>query len=120
LNADTLFVVADIYYQGQYSAVIQDNVYNSVNNYLVNLSKTNFDGILKVSDLETAFRTATGVTDVFLRSVFATPDGGSSVVLVFNAPGITYQYQYTREYTTAAGYIVPVTNFVNNLNFFPV
>jgi len=120
LNADTLYVLADIYYQGQYSAVIQDNVYNSVNNYLVNLSKTNFDGVLKISDLETSFRTATGVTDVFLRIVTATPDGGTGVPLVFNLPGITYQYFYTREYTTAAGYIVPVANFVNNLNFYPV
>jgi hypothetical protein len=120
LNADTLFVTADIYYQGQYTAVIQDNVFNSVNNYLVNLSKTNFDGILKVSDLETAFRTATGVTDVFLRIVAAQPSGGLSVPLVFNFPGLTYQYTYTREYTTAAGYIVPSANFLSTSNFYPV
>lgn len=120
LNPDTLYVVADVYYQGQYSSVIQDNVQTNVENYLKSLSVTNLQGLLKISDLENSLRTAIGVTDVFLRVVTATPDGGTGVPLVVNLPGITYQYQYTREYSSAAGYIVPVTGFVNNINFYPV
>lgn len=120
LNPDTLYVVADVYYQGQYASVIQDNVQTSVENYLKSLSITNLQGVLKISDLETSLRTAIGVDDVFLRVVTATPDGGTGVPLVVNLPGITYQYQYTREYVSAAGYIVPVANFTNNINFYPI
>lgn len=120
LNADTLFVTADVYYKGQYSATIQDIVLTSVENYLQSLSTTDLQGVLKISDLENAIRNATGVTDVFLRVVTATPDGGTGVPLVVNLPGVTYQYFYQRQYTSAAGYIVPVTGFINNISFFAV
>lgn len=120
LNPDTLYVFADVYYQGQYASVIQNNVQQNVENYLKSLSVTNLQGVLKVSDLETAFRTAIGVTDVFLRVVTCTPDGGTGVPLVVNLPNVTYTYTYQREYNSVAGYIVPVPNFINNVDFYPV
>lgn len=120
LNPDVLYVVADVYYRGQYAATIQDIVETAVENYLRSLSTTDLQGLLKISDLENSIRNATGVTDVFLRVVTATPDGGTGVPLVVNLPGVTYTYTYQREYTAAAGYIVPVSGFINNLNFFAV
>lgn len=120
LNPDVLFVTADVYYKGQYASTIQDIVQTAVENYLKSLSTTDLQGLLKISDLENSIRNATGVTDVFLRVVTATPDGGTGVPLVVNLPGVNYTYSYQREYLSAAGYIVPVSGFINNLNFFAV
>ena len=56
LNADKLYVQAQIYYQGQYSTVIQQNVIDAINSFLQNLSIVNFNGSMKISELEIAIR----------------------------------------------------------------
>ena len=69
LNSDKLYVNADIWYQGQYSTVISANVIAALDNFLQNLSQTNFDGSLKMTDLENVIRTVPGVNDVVLKNV---------------------------------------------------
>lgn len=67
--ADRIRIGATIYYNGQYISTIKDTVKTTIENYLINLSKTNFNGSLKVSDLEGLIRNIEGVNDVVLNDV---------------------------------------------------
>lgn len=93
LNADRLFVYAEIFYDGQFVASIQTDVELAINNYLASL---NFDGIVFVSKLQDAIQAVNGVKDVLINQVKArkeaTPYSGATVV--------------TRYWTTVAGYII--------------
>lgn len=93
LNADRLFVDAEIFYDGQFVASIQTDVELAINNYLASL---NFDGIVFVSKLQDAIQAVNGVKDVLINQVKArkeaTPYSGATVV--------------TRYWTTVAGYII--------------
>ena len=112
LAADKLYIKANVYYQGQYSAIIQTNVITALNNYLQNLSITNFDGSIKMSDLENVIRQVTGVTDVVMVGVIGRPDSptpsdptnsASSTILIQN------QQVIARLYNPKAGYMVQET-----------
>ena len=118
LSADKIYIDADIYYKGMYSAVISANVITAINTFLLNLSKTNFDGSLKMSDLEQTIRNVTGVNDVVLKNVRgradATPFSGGQYLIQNTA--VTQ-----RQWNTVAGYIVEETDtghtFTDSLNF---
>jgi hypothetical protein len=60
-NADEVMVAANIYYKGQYNAVIAQNVINAINDFLADLA---FDGAMKISDLENTIREVVGVNDI--------------------------------------------------------
>lgn len=114
-NADELYLNADIYYQGQYSAIIQENVINTLNAYLAALP---FNGVLKVSDLERTILNTTGVNDVILKNVKARQDSDpftSGTFLVQN------QQLISRVWPTISGYIIPETTsgqtLTDSLNF---
>lgn len=118
LNADKLYVQAEIYYQGQYSTVIQQNVIDAINSFLQNLSTTNFNGSMKISDLEGAIRNVAGVNDVVLNNVRGRDDASSfanGIDLVLNNTVIS------RQWNTIAGYIVQETTsgktFADSLTF---
>jgi hypothetical protein len=118
LNADKLYVQAQIYYQGQYSTVIQQNVIDAINSFLQNLSTTNFNGSMKISDLEGAIRNVAGVNDVVLNNVRGRDDASSfanGIDLVLNNTVIS------RQWNTIAGYIVQETTsgktFADSLTF---
>jgi hypothetical protein len=68
LDADLIEVNAQIYYDGQYTTVIQANVEAAINNFLASIP---FDGQLLISSLETAILATTGVKDVVINSVKA-------------------------------------------------
>ena len=70
LSPDLIFIQAQIFYNGMYAAVIQSNVIAALNNYLTALSQTNFDGSLKMSDLEAIIRNVVGVNDVLMQNVY--------------------------------------------------
>jgi len=109
LASDKLFINADIYYQGQYSAVISTNVNNALTTYLATLSKTNFDGSLKMSDLENVIRSVVGVNDVVLKNVVGRPDSPTPTDPMSNSAGtilIQNSAVMLRQYSSAAGYIV--------------
>lgn len=102
-DADRLYIEADIYFKGQYSAVIKTTVIDTLNAYYQKLSLVNFDGSLKMSDLESVIRNVEGVEDVVLKNVKGRPNA-----IAF--PGGTYFIQNNavvqRLWRTAAGYLV--------------
>jgi hypothetical protein len=116
-NPDQLFVQADVFYQGQYSSVIQTNVINAINAYLAAIP---FNGQVKLSDLEITIRNVTGVDDVVFVNVSARADGtsfGGGASLVQNQLGVS------RYWNTVAGYIISETTanqtLADSLNFIP-
>lgn len=117
-NPDLLFIDADIYYKGEYAPIIQLSVVAALDSYLLNLSVTNFDGGLKVSDLEVYIKSLPGVTDVLLKNVSiraTTVLFGSGTYLVQNETTLI------REYIMVAGYAKQETTsgqtFSDTLNF---
>lgn len=115
LNADRLYVQADIYYKGQYSAIIQANVIAALQAYMAGID---FNGQVLVSDIEGVIRNVTGVNDVVLKNVGAradTTDPDLRYLLVENNTLIARNWQ------TVAGYIIDEDNtgdtFADTLNF---
>jgi len=114
-DADRVYIAADIFYDGQYSSTIQGTVINAIQLFLSNLS---FNGQLKISDLELAIRTITGVNDILIKDIkvrdsFTTFANGT--YLIQNKTTIS------RLFPTIAGYIVEEDTtgqtFTNSLNF---
>jgi hypothetical protein len=118
LNADKIYIEADIYYQGQYSAVIQTNVINVLNAYFQQLSLVNFNGSIKMSDLEAVIRNVTGVNDVVLKNVKGRAD---ATAFSFGTYFIQNTAVVNRIWNSTAGYIVQENTsgqtFTNSLNF---
>ncbi len=103
LNPDQLYIAADIYYEGQYAAVIQASVIAAINAWLQLQAVTNFNGIIKMSDLEQTIRDITGVNDVVLQNVRGRADSDSfsaGIDLVLGSAIIQ------RQWNTIAGYVV--------------
>jgi len=118
LSADRIYIDANIYYQGQYSNVIQANVIAAIEAFLQNLSITNFDGSLKMTDLENVIRNVQGVNDVVLVNVrgrAATYPFSNGIDLILN------QKVLQRLWNTEAGYCVQEDTtgktFADTLNF---
>jgi hypothetical protein len=117
-NSDKIYINADIYYQGQYSSVIQTNVIAALNSFLQNLSRVNFNGSVKMTDIESVIRGVEGVNDVVLINVKGRDDNTS-----FSA-GIDLvkdQSVVLRLWNTIAGYCAAETTsgytFADSLNF---
>ena len=97
---DRIMIDADIYYTGQYSSLSQW-VIDSLVSFLQNLSLTNFDGSIKVTDIESAIRKVTGINDVVLNNVRVRDSGSSyddGIYIVANKTTIL------RQWKTVAGY----------------
>lgn len=108
--SDKLYVQANVYYQGQYSAVIKANVVAAIENFLAGIP---FNGQVKISDIEDAITGVEGVNDVVLVNVRARADGtafASGSYLVQN------QQTASRLWGTVAGYMVGETTTGNTLN----
>ena len=120
LTADKLYVEGTVYYSGQYSTVIADNVKTALTAYMANLSSVeNFDGIVRVTEITDAIQAAEGVVDVKLDEVGARPHTiafGSRTIVFKLSTGVN-----NREYPTEAGYIVEETEaggtFSDTLDF---
>lgn len=120
MDGDLIYIKADIYFQGQYSAIISTNVVAAINDFLAYLSTVQFDGLLKISDLERAIRNVTGVNDVVLHEVkvrnpTSAPTWSMGIYLVNNDTLLI------REYNPISGYILPETQatytFSTTLNY---
>lgn len=114
-NSDKLYIQANIYYRGDYSAVISTNVINAINAYLAALP---FNGQMKLSDLETNVRAVTGVNDVVFVNVSARADSvafGSGTYLIQG------QQVISRLWNTVSGYMVGETttgqDFASTITF---
>lgn len=118
LAADKIYIDADIYYTGQYSAIIEDSVINALNSYLQTLSKTNFDGSIKMSDLEGLIRNVAGVTDVVMNNVRVRPDATAFADATYLIQDNTL---LQKDYNSSAGYLVGETTsgqtFADSLTF---
>lgn len=101
--SDKLYVQANVYYKGQYSAVIQANVIAAINTFLAAIP---FNGQMKISDLEEAIRSVEGVNDVVLVNVKARDNGTA-----FASGNYLVQAQQTigRLWPTIAGYMIAET-----------
>ena len=108
LDSDKLYLEGIVYYSGQYSSVIQTNVETALGDYMEALSSTdNFDGVVRVSEVNDIIQAVTGVKDVNLTEIGARPDTtafGSRTTVFKLSSGTNI-----REYETYAGYIVEET-----------
>ena len=98
--ADTLDINANVYYQGQYGAIIQTNVFADIDAFLQNISLTNFDGSIKLSEIEAAILNVTGVNDVELLNMQATAFGASPIPLIVSKLALS------RQWFPVSGYVV--------------
>lgn len=118
LPSDKMFIEADIYYQGQYAAVIQANVIAAIEAWFIDRATNNFNGAVEMADLEGVINTVTGVNDVVLNNVRGRADAdafASGIDLILNTQVIQRKWQ------TIAGYIGQETDtghtFADSLNF---
>lgn len=116
-NADELYIGASIYYQGQYSAIIQETVINAIYALLAQLP---FNGVLKVSDIELAIRAVPGVNDVILNNVIARAD---STAFADGTYLIQDSQVISRIFAPVSGYVVSETatgeTLADSLTFIP-
>lgn len=110
-EADRVYIDASVYYDGQYSTVIDGTVNNAIN---VFLSKLPFNGQLKMSDLEFAIRNITGVNDVLINNIKIrsnTTPFANGTFLIQNKTVVSRLFQ------TISGYVVLEDTTANNINF---
>jgi hypothetical protein len=115
-NPDLMAVEATIYYNGQYSAVIQTNVVAALENYMANLP---FNGVITTQAVVDAIQAVEGVSNISLSRIRVRRDTISfaNATNLYNlATGIdAVQYQ------TYAGYVVEETTagatFADTLTF---
>lgn len=101
-DADRLYISADVFFDGQYAATIQADVLLAIRNFMQTLSINNFNGTVKMSDIESAIKGVTGVNDVLLINVRAranTDIFASGTYLILGQQVISRQWQ------TVSGYI---------------
>lgn len=105
-DSDKIYIKAKIYYSKQYSAVIQQTVIDAINNLFLNLSITDFNGALKITDIENTIRGVVGVNDV----VFIDVKGRSDIMPFASAVSLVEnQTLIIRQWGTIAGYCVAET-----------
>lgn len=120
-NADLLYIDAQIYYLGQYGEAIKDLVITAIKDFLaMQAQQENFNGKIKISDLERVIKNVPGVTDVIFYNIAARDSGtafANKTFLVQNAQTIS------RLWNTISGYMVEETTtgqtFSDTLQFIP-
>ncbi len=114
-ESDKLYVKAEVFYQGQFSSTIEDDVIAAINAYLSNLSSPeNFNGVVRVSALQDAIQNVIGVNDVVLKEVKIRGNAtafGSATVLI-GSPDTLINFKSS---TTVSGYVVSETTVSNTL-----
>lgn len=118
LNSDKIYINADVYYQGQYAAVIQASMISAIEAWFVKLATEQFNGNAEMSDLEGIMRAVPGVNDVVLQNVRGRADTdlfSAGIDLVLGSAIIQ------RKWVTIAGYVGQETDsghtFADSLNF---
>jgi hypothetical protein len=104
-DPDLLYIQADIYYNGQYTSMLA-TVVATLKDFLKNLSVTNFNGALKVSDVERLIRDIPGVNDVVIMNMKARNYDlpfASAISLVTDGDVVA------RQWMPVAGYLVEET-----------
>ena len=114
-NSDWLFMQLDVYYQGAYSSTIFNSVQTAITNFLNSLALSAFgvNGVcvVKLSALENAILSVTGVLDVEFVNVAGRPDYNNVDPLLSTFGTGLQQFlvqsetEIQRSYTPTAGYI---------------
>lgn len=103
LDPDLLFLEAEIFYNGQYAATIEDDVILAIETYISNLP---LDGNLRVVDLTDVIQGVAGFSDIFINNLScrsaATAWGSGTDLILADTLVAT-------EYETAAGYMIGET-----------
>jgi len=126
LDSDKIYINANIYYQGQYSALIQASVIDALNTFLQNIATTNLttsattNGAVKVSDIENVIRNVTGVNDVVVINIKAR---SNATTFTAGVDLVSNQTVLSRQWLPIAGYTSQETTsgktFADSLNFIP-
>jgi hypothetical protein len=123
IPADLIYCAANVTYLGSYSGTISANLKTAYLNYLANVP---FNGLFRLSDLELALKSVTGVVDVEFKNVniraYTDPFPALSPV---NGCNIVGNYtQVAISYNPYSGYFVDETtlghDFVNSLTLLPI
>ena len=119
LDSDKIYVNANVYYKGQYASVIQGNVKDAIRAFLQNISVVNFDGSLKMSNLEATIRSVEGVNDVELLNVRGRANSAlfsAGIDIILNQATISRQWHpiagYVGEETTSGKTLSDSLNFI--------
>lgn len=117
-DADEIYINADINYNGQYAATIQEDVISAINNYLANID---FNGKVYISNLEIAIKSVTGVVDVLLKDVAIR---ANTTLFANKTYLVQNQTTIIQSYALEAGYAIGETTsgqtFADKLNFITV
>lgn len=103
-TSDKLYMVADVYYDGQYATNIASAVESAIETYLAAIP---FDGQVKISDLQEAVMNTTGVTDIEIFTIKCRQDTiplASATTIYDLTTGVN-----ARVWDTVAGVIVGET-----------
>jgi hypothetical protein len=107
--SDKFYIDADIFYNGQYSAVIQSNVINTIEAFFAAIP---FDGSVKLLDLEIAIRNTLGVSDVVFNNIRARRDSDALAIATYL---VQNNELISRLWPTISGYVVGETTVGNTL-----
>lgn len=108
-NSDKLYLVANIYYNGQYASVISSTVITAINNYFANIP---FDGTIKILTLEDYIQAVPGVTDVVIVDCALRADTTAFASKTYLVSASTTIYP---TYPLFSGYLVGETTAANTL-----
>lgn len=109
---DKFWLQANVYYNGQYSPVIKDNVIAAINAYLKSIP---FDGIVKLSAVEDAILAVSGVTDVQITQAAGRRNGAAFVdKTAFNRIYQSYSGQIVQETTSGQTFADTLTFNISN------
>jgi hypothetical protein len=121
LEADKVYLDADIYFDSIFGAVISDDVIAAIDAFFASLSEVDFDGVMYVAKLQDAIQNVEGVIDVNLNEIRCRKDTvafGSATIVYKLSTGVNL-----RTYNPASGYLLGETTASNTLadtlNFVP-
>jgi hypothetical protein len=119
-SSDKLYILAEIFYDGQFNSTIQSDVIAALDNYCSTLSSaTNFNGTVIGAAIEALILGVPGVKDVDITQIAARADGDAfgSRTIIYDLPTSVN----IKQYTTYSGYIIQETDsghtFTDSLTF---
>ena len=110
---DIITIGADVYCQNQYMSTIKADIIATIESFLSNISVTNFNGDLKMTDIEKCILNITGVNDVVLKDVA----GRANTVLFIDRILLVSDYDVLiRKWASIAGYCESEITIGSTLN----
>ena len=115
-DADEIYLVSDIYYDGQYASTIETSVIDAINNYLANID---FNGEITILKLTDAIQSVVGVSDILIHDLAIRSNAtafANKTYIVQNKTTLTTTYSFNAGYgveeTTASNTFADTLNFI--------